>query len=320
MKKHWWKWLVMVLLLIIIWVVVKPAPKPTPSTRLEIEITGGFAYVPTPAQNLLEVAYLNDVAMKDGAGATICEVDQIGTELMVERADIVTADPMAAPANKKFNLDKAVVTFPALETAGLPLSISKGAWPPSQVKPGNPDDDGEWKDMKYVPGLKDYHSGSSLRPDWRSVVNGRVVLKGGTIVGTRPSDPVIKKAHFDFKASGVSKFMGAITDKTIYVVQVPGNEVEILLSNATSGYTRFVVKPSASYPAAVRLTLKGLHAMSTSGSLTGGQPLNDFCSFYELLQPVPNVADWLVPHYVALPATTAGGQPSPGFFCPGDWF
>jgi hypothetical protein len=61
-------------------------------TKLEIEITGGFAYIPSPNDRTLFVAYLNDVLEKqdtDNLPGTpdevVCDVPQVGTELMVVR-------------------------------------------------------------------------------------------------------------------------------------------------------------------------------------------------------------------------------------------
>jgi hypothetical protein len=335
MRFRWW-WVVVVVVVIgvIIWYRVPQGP----TTRLVIEITGGFAFVPTPPEHMLEVAYLEDVKLfedmngdgdESDAGELVCEVDQIGTELMVVRGKIVSAaqgsSPATPPASKKFNLDKAVITFPQLETANIPLKFKRNGWPPTPPKPLDPSKDAEWADLQFVPGLRHYHS-ASIPPTWRSSVNGRVVLKGGTVVAARPSDPQIEKASFDFKTTaGTQKFQGAVTDKTIYTVDVPGTQIELAISNATNGYTKLVLEPNATGEA-VRLTLRGLHAAGTAASLGGGDRLKDFCAFYSLVEPRPKFADWLVPHYVAaaLPSLNqgpfAGGQPSPGFFCTGDGF
>ena len=324
------KWLALlivvgVLLLAIFWYRGKNPSVSASATKLQIEITGGFAYVaPTGSDNHLEIAYLNDWTHRkdldgDGVDEVVCDVNQIGTELKVTRGTIVGHEPagQALPLSREFNLDKAVVKFPALETANIPLTIGRGAaWPPTPNTPANPDAEADWKDM--VPALKAYHAGTTINPNWRTMVNGRVVLPGGHIKATVPSSPIFKKAHFEFKADNAVKFKTALTDKTIYNVDVPGPTVEIQISGATSGFTKLVIQPQGNR---VELTLRGLHDMASS--IPGnGSPLKDFCTFYQLLQPMPAEKDFLTPHYIEAANATvqAGGKPTPGFFCSGDWF
>src|SRR6185436_18623232 len=135
---------------------------------------------------------------------------------------------------------------------------------------------------------------------------------------TIPSSPIFKKSHFDFKANRVSQFKAAMTDKTIYTVDVPGTNIEIQLSGPAGGFTKLVIQPQGNK---VELTLTGLHDMGST--IPGdGAPLKDFCTFYQLLQPRPAKAEFLVPHYIESRAGAggAGALPSPGFFCPGEWF
>ena len=344
-----WLWILIVLVavLAVYWYTRSYVPGITTtsaSTKLEITVIGGFAFVPTPADRHLEIAYLNDFILRkdtngngtmepnepvefvdtngngvrDPGERDTCNVDQIGTELKVTRGTISTSEPtsLPVPASREFNLDKAVVTFPALEGASLPLTIGKGPWPPSPDLPGNPDNEGDWKDM--VPGLREYHSGTTINPNWRKMVNGRVVLRGGEIKATLPSSPIMKKAHFEFKANNVLKFKAAMTDKLIYTADVPAGEIEILLSGAAIGFTRLVIQPQGNK---VELTLRGLHA--SSGQPMPNMPLHDFCTFYQLLQPMPLPTDFLLPHYIPAQKPPGSGpyaMPSPGFFCDGNWF
>ena len=316
----------------------------TPTTKLVIEISGGFAYVaPTGTDNHLEIAYLNDFVLwkdanknntmdpdeiefddlngndrRDPGEPDMCNVNQIGTELKVIRGTIIGHDPSAQslPASREFNLDKAVVKFPALEAANIPLTIGNLNWPPPAANPVNPDAEAEWVDM--VPALLKKHTSSAIDPNWRTMVNGRVVLPGGLIKAAIPSSPIFKKARFDFKANHSFKFKAAMTDRTKYTVDVPAGTVEIQLSGATNGFTKLVIQPQGN---TVELSLRGMHDLGSA--IPGdGAPLKDFCAFYQLMQSRPDKKDFLVPHYIAAPGGTggAGGVPSPGFFCPGDWF
>lgn len=308
-----------------------PIPPPTAITKLVIEVSGGFAYVPTPAQNKLEIAYFNDISLQedsdndgdvDANDAVVCDVDQIGTELMVLRGDIIDSDPKPAPADRVFNLDAAVVEFPKLNGATSPVSFSRTPWPANPIKPANPGVEGDWQDLQFVPSIKDHHPGKTIMPTWRDekFVNGRVVLKGGKIVGTFPSDPMVQKTNIEFKLAGTSLGSVGLTDKTVYSVDVPDDKIEIVFTGSKYGFRRVVIAPQGNQP--VRLRLRGLHAMGSAATLANGDELKDFCSFYALLQPRPKSADWLRLHYIAPASTMASnsGQPSPGFFCGGDWF
>lgn len=315
-----------------------------PSTKLQIEINGGFAYVaPTGTDNRLEVAYLNDFVQWNDANSNgtmepeeiefddlngngrrdpgepdTCNVNQIGTQLKVTKGTIITHDPSTQPlpASREFDLDKAVVKFPALESANIPLTINAPNWPPPAANPLNPDNEAEWADM--VPALLRTHPGKTIDPNWRMMVNGRVVLPGGSIKATLPSSPLFKKARFDFHKDHAPQFKAAMTDKTIYTVDVPSATVEILLGGAASGFTRLVIQPQGNR---VELMLRGMHDMGSA--IPGdGAPLKDFCAFYQLIQPKVPGKEFLVPHYIAPPGGSGGGGglPTPGFFCPGDWF
>ena len=301
-----------------------------PKTRLQIEITGGFAYVPpTPGDNHLNIAYLNDWVHNeditgDGVPDEVCNVPQVGTELKLTRGDIVSWEPSSKPLppSREFDLDKAVVRFPAVEAANQALTIDRDPWTGPPPGPGDPDNPDHWKNLKWVPGLKEYHAGTTIHPDWPKMVNGRVELRGGEITATTPSNPVFKKAKFDFREGAVSKHKVSVTDKTIYGIELPtaslpdGN-IELVLTDAASGFTKLVIKPQGNK---VEFTLRGLHAMG--GMLGDGEPLKDFCTFYQLLQPMPPATKFLVPYYIkaTMPPGSGYGAPSPGFFCNGDWF
>jgi hypothetical protein len=310
---------------------------------LTIETNGGFAYVsPNAGDNHLNIAYLNSWKHEanldtDPELEVACDVEQIGTELKLIVGDIVAHEPSTKPVppTREFNLDKAIVRFPAVEAANQPLTMVRDKFTDPPTEPANPDDPKEWKkNLKWIPSIKEYHAGNvsstTIRPDWPDVVNGRMELRGGEIVATTPAIPIYKKAHLDFRQRGVSKHKVSATDKSIYTIKIPisdlpGGNLEITLSNATSGFTKLVIKPQGNK---VELQLTGLHAMGAP-DLNDGDPLRDFCAFYQLLQPMPDAKDFLVPHFMkaTLAASTAPntnalpyGKPSPGIFCVPDWF
>jgi hypothetical protein len=303
------------------------------STQLEIEFVGGFAFVQDDPR--LDVAYLKDTEIKlrdtrpletGETNKTVCDVDQIGTELYIERGTIASVTPANAPGvgAKLFDLDKATVTFPALEMANLTLSANH-TWPPVPPLPMPDSDPMQWQNLKFVPGLKKFHANQPLHSNWTSKINGRVRLKGGSITGDVPSNPYLQPAMFDFKeVSGATRVAGAaVTDRAIYKVTVPAANVVISITGGGPAPRSLTINPPAPGQP-VKLRVRGIHA-DMLHSPTG--KLHDFCAFYGLFNVIPPYETWLEPHVIMIAAppssttsTTGGGQPSPGFYCPADWF
>jgi hypothetical protein len=209
---------IVVLIALVVWYCRPPGP----TIALELESYGGFAYIHSPAENKLEIAYLKD------SGPECAEpVDQLGTDLMVVSGSIV--DPPAWPG-KLFEVTGAVVSFPDLEAGPADLKVNRGPRPVGA--PANPDDATQWYDTKWVAGISsgtpesDYPS-HSLDPNWRSLVEGRVVLTRGTIRARHPSDYVMQHTTFEFRTppsatGGMGKqFTQSLTDSTLFTADVP---------------------------------------------------------------------------------------------------
>jgi len=292
---------------------------PRSTIQLEIVIDGGFAYIPS-GSNTLNIAYLNswtyaNPLSRGGQRPAVetfsCNVEQMGTDLTVE-GDIV--EPSSGQT--LYDLNKTIVTFPALVNSTASLSATRGVRNTSPFKP-SPLNANAWEDLRFIPSLIAEH-GAKLNTNWREIVNGYMELKGGTLKGVKPRK--FADYTFDFRNGSDSKFMQAITDRTLYTVNVPGDRVEIDLDGDT-GPDRIVVKPSGSSNV-VRLFLVGKHGASAAKSLGHDDPLKEHCTFYQLFDPVPLPTVWLTPHLVA-PGSAADRTKvpkTPGFFCPGDWF
>jgi hypothetical protein len=296
-----------------------------PKTKLTIEMTGGFAYIPE-SSNVVNVAYLEDVDLQEG-GASVCHVDQIGTEFRVLRGSISSYTGTPPPASKEFDVNGAKIRFPALRDRRL--KFKRTGWKPDPVlpqKPGVPTNDPKkWTDVRFVPGIKERHKTNyALDPNWPDLVNGYMVLRGGNLTSTLPTDPMMVNKQLRFKVNGSDLFDVSITDKLIYTVDVPGTNVVVQFTDSALGYGSVTIQPSSAKDG-VRLSLRGLHAMGTAPHVMNDQELRDHCAFYSLLKdpslmtPVPS-NQWLRPHFIGSAVSgAAGGQPSPGFFCPGDW-
>ena len=309
------------------------ASAPAGSTRLIIEISGGFAFIPEPSNQRIHVAYLNDVFVApdtdtngDGsitpADAPVCDVQQIGTELKVIRGVVTESLPVAkTPANRTYDLAGARVTLPHL-TGSTPTAVRTLPTPTNVTSPAS------WTDLHFVPSIKEFHAGSQVIPGWRSKVNGFISLRGGTFVGSTPTDPLVQSAYFEFKQNNIVVGRSAVTDKVIYTVDVPQDYVQLNFSGSAIGYTRLKIEPPPS-GGPVRLRLRGLHSMNTAASYADGDEIKDFCAFYSLFKKTPSSAEptpmssaeRLKMFYKnATPPLASGDQPSPGFFCDGSWF
>ena len=170
-----------------------PINKSNPKTlvpagiQLEVVIDGGFAYI--PSGNTLNIAYLNswkyaNPISRGGKRPAVetysCNVEQMGTELQIQ-GNII--EPSSGPTT--YDLNETVVTFPALASSTDALSATRGARPGSPFKPAHTDNASEWEDLRFVPSLLAEH-GAKLNPKWSELVNGYMVLKGGTLKGVRP--------------------------------------------------------------------------------------------------------------------------------------
>jgi hypothetical protein len=306
-----------------------------PSTPLEIEIVGGFAIV--KADPRLDIAYLNDTtinlsqtrALKTGeSDRTVCNVPQVGTQLEIVRGNIISANPPNAPElpSKIFDLDEKEVTFPALEAG----AVGPGAvhtWPPVPPLPTPPSSAAQWHTLRFIPGLTKHHTGTGPAPNWFTkvnnagvrLVNGRIRLRGGSIIGGVPSRPQMQESHFEFRdVSNTLSIQAAVTDRAVYSATVVGNNVVIQFSaGGNSPIRRLEVAPLVAGEA-VKLRVRGNH--NGMGPEPGGK-LGDFCVFYALFDDIPDHEQWLEPFLIqAGGGGGTGPQPSPGFFCPFDMF
>jgi hypothetical protein len=275
------------------------------TTPLTIQIKGGFRYVNSPAQHQLEIAF-----MKDTMGA--CMVHQLGVELSVKDGEIVV--PATPPADMTFDPGGAVVTIG--DNAAEPLTVVRGAQPSAPFHPASTATDADWSDLRWVPSLDSLYPASKLNANWRTMVDGRVVLTHGTLVAAKPSDDVAVNGVFTFsRASDGATFTQALTDRTTYTGQVPGDRVIINLPGARSGISRIEIKPVGGRP--VLLLLTGTHDQAAP-VLKPGDTINHYCAFYELLSPVPPMNERMMPKYMGDPSKPLLGQPSPGAYCPGE--
>jgi hypothetical protein len=309
-----------------------------PKVTMQVTMTGGFAYIgpPAPTDNQLSVAYLNSWHLEegdqdgDGKLDVVCDVKQLGTELVLKKGVVVDWEPKSLPKpGIEFDLKTATVRFPVLDLANQPLAIGRDTWTGPPTEPADPDKPSDWKNLKWVPSLKEFHGGA-IDPNWPNIVNGYIALRGGELIASTPSEQKFKKAKFDFKQANTSKHKVSLTDTTIYSIDIAkslmtGGNLEVLISykeTRPNGYTKLVIQPQGNK---VEFTLTGEHAMGPD--LGDGEPLKDFCAFYQLLQPRPAATDFLVPYYIKAPSTmpppsaqVIAGSGSPGFFCIGDWF
>jgi hypothetical protein len=299
-----------------------------PSTALEIEFVGGFAFVQSNPR--LDVGYLNDTtiklsqtrALKPGeSDRIVCNVPQSGTQLEIVRGIITSAMPANAPElpSKIFDLDEKTVTFPGLEAGTSSLNATH-TWPPVPHLPAPPSDADKWRPLPFIPGLTKHHTTNGPHPNWHTKVNGRLRLKGGSVTGGIPSRPQMQDSHFEFrKVSGGLTIPAAVTDRAVYTATVTATNIVIQFTNGgTSPIRRLEIAPEVAGEA-IKLRVRGKH--NGMGPEPGGK-LGDFCAFYSLFDDIPDHEQWIEPFLIQAGGGGGGGgpQPSPGFYCPMDWF
>jgi hypothetical protein len=276
------------------------------TTRLTIEIKGGFKYVHSPDQHMLEVAFLSSTHGD-------CEVKQLGVELTVQDGIIVVPSP--APLTRTFDPDGAVIRFGDNEND--PLVVERGDRPATPFHPTRPGRESSWKDLKWVPSIEEFYPDHPLHRDWRSMVNGRVVMTHGQLVASRPSDDAAIKGLFKFRRdSDDTTFTQSMTDRTIYTGRVVGDRVVMTLEHPRRAPERIEVKPVGTSP--VKLLLIGMHA-DAKPRLNLNEVVTHYCSFYELLSSPPPMRERLLPMYIGEPAKPPLGQLSPGAYCSGEF-
>jgi hypothetical protein len=309
------------------------ASPPRATTRLIIEISGGFAFIPDPSNQRIHVAYLKNVSVPpdtdtnhdmviDAHDDPVCNVQQIGTEMMVVRGVITESLPVSlTPANRTYDLAGARITLPDL-SGSIPTAVRTLPTPTNVTAPAS------WSDLQFVPSIKEFHTGSQVIPGWRNAVNGFITLRGGKFEAAVPTDPLVQSAYFEFKQNGAVVGRSAVTDKVIYTVDVPDDHIVLRFSQSAIGFTKLTIAPPPT-GGPVRLRLRGLHSMNSAASYADGDEIKDFCAFYSLFKKTPSSAEptamsssqRLKMFYKnTTPRPAVGDQPSPGFFCDGIWF
>lgn len=299
-----------------------------PSTALEIEFVGGFAFVQSNPR--LDVAYLDNALINlsdtrplrpSESDRVVCNVPQIGAQLEVVRGNIVSSVQATGPEllTKIFELNgKKNVTFPGLEAGNAPLNAIH-TWPPTPPLPTPATNANQWLPLRFIPGLTKHHPMTGPHPNWDTKVNGRIRLKGGTVTAGVPSTPQMQESHFNFKnPSGTQLFTGAMTDRAVYTASVTGNNIAVQFTpGGASQVIRLEIAPLVPGQA-VKLRVRGKH--NGMGPPANGR-LTDFCAFYSLFDRIPAHEEWVEPFLIQpAPLVAGGAQPTPGFYCPMDWF
>ena len=278
-------------------------------TAVEMTVHGGFAYVHDNQQ--LEIGFFNRTAY--ACDTTVTAPTQVGTLLSVTSGTITSPNP---PSTNQFDLQGTVVTFPGMDASGSVTALGVGR-PNAPFHPANPGTEANWRDLKWVPFVRPNYTGS-INANWRTlpIVDGRVVLTDGKITGLKPSDIGATNGVYRFqRTSDTLTFDQAVTDRTIYKVQLPGTQVVINLTKGGTTTQVVVVPRGAGQP--VSLVLAGKH-----DSAAATPTITHQCAFYELLDPVPPTNQRFIPTLIdaATGVPCLPGGCNPGAYCPGEWF
>lgn len=286
---------------------------------LQLVAQGGFAFVYTPDQHMLEIGFMK------GSNTAACTVPQETVSLVVDKGDIL--EPASPPADKTFDVAGATITLDSASAATQTLTANGLGKPGDPFHPADVETDDGWKDLQWLANVTANGPSNKIASDWRTRVNGRMVLTSGTIRAGKPTDTAAAHGTWEFKNSaqpGTVVSKQAISDRAIYTVDLPGPDVVLNLAGAASGVSKIRIRPTTGNK--VNVMLMGGHPSSAPAHIPVGARIDHFCSFYLLMDPVPDPAQWLYPHFAGLNAGTplASGstqaQANPGFYCPGDMF
>jgi hypothetical protein len=292
--------------------------RPLIVTGVSMTIQGGFAYINSTTENKISLAFMKSYDLT--AADNTCQVTQRGVDLLVDDGDVL--EPVGWNSANPFDPTGAVVTISAVYIGNSDPRRPTGG--PSPADPANGDLDGQWHDTRYVPSVSTYFQGNPLNSNWPTLVDGYFELTQGTLAGGKPTDVAVRHGDWQFKTGPAASpvFNQALTDITTYSTNVLGNEITINMPGAHAGVTKVRVRSSMNRP--IHLVLMGKHALGTPTTINQGDPIDHFCSFYQLMNPVPPMSTWLIPRFGgvvgATGATGATGSGTPGAFCPGDGF
>ena len=285
------------------------------TTELQFELRGGFAYVHTPPDNMVEVAFLKDTNV-DG-----CYVPQPGTSLNVIRGEIESVEPSSlGTTTKSFDVKGATITLPTPEATGGPIS-NKPVHPPAPNHPADTNSEADWADSKWLPYVSPDYPTSSLNPNWKTMIDGRLVLKGGRFNGASPSKVLARDLMWEWRNDAVdTPYQQSISDTAVYKAHFKGGTITITVNNAASTLTKLVVRPLIVGDPVI-LQLEGKHDMSDP-PIQPGEKIKHFCAFYQLMQPIPPLNKQYLPYLIGEIGATgpSTGSGSPGYYCPGDGF
>jgi hypothetical protein len=290
-------------------------PPPTTATALSMTIQGGFAYINSPSDNKVSIAFMKSYSVD--TPTNVCKVEQKGVDLLVDDGDIL--EPANWNNSTPFDPAGAVVTF-----AASYASNGDPRRPAGQPNPKDPMDgeaDAQWRDSRFVPTVSTYFQGNPLNSNWPSLADGYLELTHGTLQGGKPTDVVVRHGDWQFKPTQTATaiFNQAMTDIAIYNTIFFGDTLTINLPGARAGVTKIRVKPSQGRP--IHLVLMGKHAQGTPDSINPNDPIDHFCVFYQLMDPIPPKSTWLIPYFAGVVGGVGpNANGTPGAYCPGDAF
>jgi hypothetical protein len=286
----------------------------------------------------VEAGFMKSIDERSTGG---CYVTQLGVDLMIDDGQITS------PANwpTTFEVTDKIVTFDGAATGAVSMAgvlethlkatnatVTAASMsgvstqgPGGKQVPSPLASDGDWRDLFWVPHTRLNYWDRPIDPLWRTnAVTGRAVLGGGVLSAGIPSDGAAVTGIWEFRRmSDNFTYKQSITDRLHYRTSMSGTAITINLQDAAGTVTKVVVQPIDNRKT-VGLILVGRHASQMPINI--GDPLEHFCTFYQLLKKEsrPTTPEQLVPYFLGIPGAVSGtsgmtGQPTPGYYCPGDW-
>ncbi len=304
-------------------------------THIDLTLHGGFGYVINPDLTV-EAGFMKSIDDPPN-----CTVTQLGVVLTVDDGTIVS--PAVWP--RSFPVTDSIVTFDGIGKDRVDLNgvlkasmkFSAGSPSPQDIQkadavartapagtqPSPRFSENDWKDLFWTAHTRLNYLDRGIDPQWRTnAVTGRIVLSGGEISAGIPSDPAAVNGIWEFRAKNHTPYKQAITDRLHYSTDIGGGRIVINLANG-AGVTQHIVVVPVDGRKTVGLILAGRH--TSQMPIMVNDKLEHFCTFYQLLTPAnrPPADEQLVPYFLGNGSTSttvgASAQPTPGYYCPGDW-
>jgi PKD repeat protein len=257
--------------------------------RLRLNFTGGLAYVANERDGVFEA----------GTARTSAPAHHLWIEVN-PGATVQSTTLTKAPGTNSYALNGEHVRVSAggLVQTGLPTL------PGSTAVKTVPTD---WNNLFFIPDLAVLAKAATgttykLKESPAQLLTGRVIVAGGALKVTAPSERQVNEATWEFRSSAAPRHnlsTGPITNSIVYEATVTRGPITLV--STTSGKPVMTIVPSADAPQ-VSAEIRGrvVDPNLAGGEIAQGKPVPHFEHLYEVLSPAVASKDRAIPYLVSV--------------------